>query len=363
MFSIGIIGLPNAGKSTLFKALTKISVPIADYPFTTIDPHHGIVKVKDERLEKIKEILNPQKAVYPTIEFIDIAGLVKGAHKGEGLGNQFLSNITEADLLLEVVRCFSVDTKEELNEKENPTYNLWEKPSPERDIEIIKNEIIERDKKILKGFIEEKKKILKNKRESGKELILENEIYQLLENKIFPAEKIKEITKEKSEELELVGKKLGLISLKPIIYCFNIKEKTEELIASVKKFSPAIFLNIKEEEAISELNDEEKKELNIKSNLDDLIINCYNTLDLITFYTIKGNKEIRANEIKKGSNILEAAEKIHSDFRERFICAEVLKFEDFLLAKSWQKAKENGLLKTKGKDYIVEDGDIIEFKI
>jgi len=362
MFSVGIIGLPNVGKSTLFKAITKIAVPIANYPFTTIDPHHGIVEVKDERLKKLKEILLPKKVQAPVIEFIDIAGLVKNAHKGEGLGNQFLSNISEADILLEVIRCFSINAEPKKEKKDDISYQLWEKPDPKRDIEILHTEITKRDKKILENFFQEEKKKLIIKKNSEDEIKSIEILIERLEKNQIP---IKEENFDQKERkiIKEVGKKMGLISLKPIIYCFNVKEKGDVPKEFLEEFQPSILLNIKEEEEISELSEKEKEELQVKSSLDDLILNCYNTLDLITFYTIKGGEEIRGCEIKRGSNILDAAEKIHSDFKEKFICAEVISFEDFINCGSWHTAKEKGLIKIKGKDYIVEDGDIIEFKI
>jgi hypothetical protein len=355
MFSVGIIGLPNVGKSTLFKALTKIAVPIANYPFTTIDPHYGIVEVKDERLNKIKELLNPPKVTLPMIEFIDIAGLVKGAHKGEGLGNNFLSNIGEADILLEVVRNFSISPKENKISQDNKDtqYQLWEPPNPSRDIDIIKNEVLKRDKKIISSFFEEiKKKDLKEK-ETAKTLL------DITEKGIWIFDELKERPPQNGLELKGLAKKIGLLSIKPIIYLFNIIEKDEKEIE--KKFHPSLVLNLKSEEEISDLSDEEKKEIGEKSHLDDIISTCYNKLDLITFYTIKGGREAKATELKRGSLVIDAAEKIHSDFKEKFISSEVLKFEDFINSGSWHKAKESGLIKKRGRDYVVQDGDIIEF--
>jgi len=357
MFSVGIIGLPNVGKSTLFKAITKISVPIGNYPFTTIEPHHGIVEVKDKRLEKIKQIASPKKTTPPLIELIDIAGLVENAHKGEGLGNQFLSNINEADLLLEVIKNFSI-IKENIKEgrEEKPQYQLWETSSPKRDIEIIKNEIIERDKKIILNFLEEIKK--QNIKQKEEEIKLTEKFIEIIDKREWPFNKIKNLAPEEKETIKNFSKEKNLISVKPIIYLFNTEKKEQNLA----KLQPCLFLNLKNEAEISELTDNEKKEINAISKLDEVITSCYNELDLITFYTIKG-EEARANELKRGSNILEAAEKIHSEFREKFICGEVLNFEDFITTSSWQEAKEKGLLKTRGKDYIVKDGDIIEFKI
>ncbi len=359
MFSVGIIGLPNVGKSTLFKALTKISVPIANYPFTTIDPHHGVIEVKDKRLEQINKILEPEKTSFPTIEFIDIAGLVKNAHKGEGLGNQFLSNIGEADILLEVVRNFSISTKNinKDNESDETNYQLYEKPNPLRDIEIIKEEILKRDEKIILNAIESKGKKDTLKNSSDKKIL-----YQLLEEIKRKKWLFDYIINKPQEEQSVIGnttKKIGLISSKPIIYLFNTIKKDYK----VETVEPSLCLNIKTEEEISELNEEEKSELEVNSSLDDIIFTCYNKLDLITFYTIKGGKETKATELKKGSSILEAAEKIHSDFRKKFISAEVAKFENFIKYGSWHLLKENGLISIKGKNYNVEDGDIIEFKI
>lgn len=267
--SIGIIGLPNVGKSTLFKALTKKQVEIANYPFTTIEPNVAIVPVPDENLEKLSAVLKPEKITPATIEFIDIAGLVKEAHLGKGLGNNFLAKIRETNILVEVVRAFE--------DKNVP--HVENSINPERDIKIIEEEL-------------------------------------------------------KEAEID-----------KPIIYFFNT--------------------DLKDELEISELSEEEKNDLGIKSSdlLDNLIKNCYQKLDLITFYTIKGGKETRATKLKRGENILEAAEKIHSDFKEKFIKAEVINVKDLIGAGKWTRAREKGLIRTEGRDYIVQDNDVIEFKI
>ncbi len=286
-FSVGIVGLPNVGKSTLFKALTKRQVDIADYPFTTISPNVGVVAVPDPRLEKIAEVVKPQKVTPTVIEFVDIAGLVKGAHKGEGLGNQFLAQIRNCDAILHVVRAFGPN------------------PTPQEDIEIVKTELELKD----------------------------------LESK----------------------EKENLLSKKPVVYVYNIDSSKPDQNIVVEP--NALKIDLKLEAEMSELSETEKKELNLKSNLDQLIIACYHILDLITFYTITGGKEARAWTLKRGSTAPEAGGKVHSDFREKFIKAEVVPWQVLYEAGSWSKAREKGQIKTVGKDYIVQDGDVIEFKI
>lgn len=351
MFSVGIIGLPNTGKSTLFKALTKIQVPISIYPFTTIDPNHGVVKIKDARLEKIQNLLRPQKTTPVLVEFVDVAGLVRGAHQGKGLGNQFLSFLGEVDLLLEVVRIFE-------NEK---VIHVERTMDPKRDIEIVRDEILARDKKIFLKFLENFKRRREFK-EDEREIV--QNFKEFFEKNLWVGDAVEKIEKEKRERTRDLGKKLGLLSIKPIIYLFNIsKEEFRERERLESLFSPSLFLNLKQEEEILELTEKEKEELRIRSFLDDLVSVCYNELNLITFYTIKGGKEVRTYEIKKGGNILGAAEKVHSDFKERFVRAEVLNFKDFIKIGSWQEAREKGKIQVKGKDYIINDGDIIEFKI
>ena len=276
-FSIGIIGLPNVGKSTLFKALTKKQVNIADYPFTTIKPNIGIVAVPDEKLKKIAQVIKPEKITPTVIEFVDIAGLIKNAHKGEGLGNQFLSQIRNCDALVEVVNAFSgnVDIKQ--------------------DIEIIKTELELKD----------------------------------LESK---------------EKENLLGKK-------PIIYIINANNKV--LPSALPQNIEYLKINLKQEVGLPELS----------NSLDQLIIACYNILSLITFYTIRGGKETRAWTLKKEMNVYDAAGKVHNDFQEKFIKAEVVNWQTLINAGGWKQARELGQILTAGKEYLVQNGDVIEFKI
>lgn len=283
--SIGIVGLPNVGKSTLFKTLTKKEVDIANFPFTTIEPNVAVVAVPDENLEKLSQMLKPEKITPAAIEFIDIAGLVKEAHLGKGLGNQFLAKIRETDLLVEVVRAFE---DKNVSHVENSI-------DPERDIEIIKAEL-------------------------------------------------------KEDEIE-----------KPIIFVFNVKADAGPKLPENYK---GLIIPLKDELDISELSEDEKKELEIKTSglVDELIKACYSALGLITFYTIKGGKETRATKVKQGTNILDAAEKIHSDFKEKFVKAEVISCQDLIESGNWHHAREKGLIRTEGKEYVVHDGDVIEFK-
>jgi small GTP-binding protein len=299
---IGIVGLPNVGKSTLFKALTKQQVDISNYPFCTINPNIGVVAVPDERLEKIKELVKPEKMLPAVVEFVDIAGLVKGAHEGEGLGNQFLSHIYGVDAVTVVLRCF----------EDQEIIHVEKTIDPNRDLEIIKNELAKKDEEILSRT-------------------------------------------EKEREKEGIS----LLSAKPMIYICNIKSG----VKNVESKECHLKIDFKLELEESEMSEEDLKELGLKPTLNELVRLAYKTLDLITFYTIKGGKELRAVPVKRGATAPEAGGKVHSDFEEKFIRAEVINFEKFKEAGSWQKAREHGWLRTEGKDYIVQDGDIIEFKI
>ncbi|MCD6528425.1 redox-regulated ATPase YchF [bacterium] len=342
-FSVGIVGLPNAGKSTLFKALTKKQVGINVHPFTTIDPNIGIVTVPDERLEKIAEIIHPQKVTPTFIKFIDIAGLVKGAHKGEGLGNQFLAHIRECDAICEVIRAFKREDVEHIEKDINP----------KRDIEIIETELAMKDLETIE------KALLKLEKEAKKG---DKKILRKIENLRFIKQELEKgnfkIWQERIDKEEI--KDLNLLTLKPIIYLLNIDRKNNIYLPSDIKH---LEMNLKEEEEISELSSEEIKELGITSCLDQLILSCYNILNLVTFFTITGGKEARAWTVKKETPVYIAGGKIHSDFEKKFIRAKVINWKELIKAGSWIRAREQGLIKTVGKDYLVQDGDVIEFKI
>jgi len=342
-FSVGIVGLPNVGKSTLFKALTKKKVDIAPYPFTTIHPNIGVVVVPDERLEKIAEIIKPEKITPTVIEFVDIAGLVKGAHKGEGLGNQFLAQIRNCEAVLEVVRAFE-DEKVE---------NVLGEVNPEKEIEIIKTELLMKDLETLEGLISKLGKDIKNDKKALKKF----EFLKKVKDFISRGKSILEINLTEEEKLEL--KEYQFLTQKPIFFILNTDGKVKDLGNNFK----CLTMNLKDEDEMSELSEKETAELGLKSKLDQLILTCYNILDLITFYTVAGGKETRAWTIARGSKCPAAGGKVHSDFEEKFIRAEVIPWQQLIEAGSWTNAREKGWIKTVGRDYIVQDGDIIEFKI
>lgn len=343
-FSIGIVGLPNVGKSTLFKILTKKSVDIAPYPFTTINPNIGIVQVPDERLNKISEIIKPEKITSATIQFVDIAGLIKNAHKGEGLGNQFLAQIRNCDAILEVIRGF-----------ENPEVeNILNDFNPKKEREIIKNEFLMKDLEILENLIQKTEIDLKKE----KKLLKKLNLLKKFREEIFQGKLISEIKISDDEKIEI--KEYQFLTQKPIFYILNIDKKRESCPSGI---IDCLEINLKEEEKIFDLSIIEIKEFGLKSQIDQLIMNCYNALNLITFYTIAGGKEVRARTLKKGSLAPEAGEIVHSDFKENFIKAEVISWEKLIKSGNWKEAREIGEIKIVGKNYIVEDGDIIEFKI
>jgi len=343
-FSVAIIGLPNAGKSTLFKAITKKAVDIAAHPFTTIQPNVGIVAVPDERLKKIAQVTQPEKTTETFIEFTDIAGLVKGAHKGEGLGNQFLSHIRNCDAIVEVVRTFENINIEHVEGDINP----------KRDIETIKIELLMKDLETLEKILSKLETEVKT---GDKKILKKLELFRKIKELTSQGKLISEIDLTDEEKLDI--KEYRLLTEKPVMYLFNINK---ENVDSNSEFEH-LTMNLKDEEEISDLTESEIKELEMKSQLDQLILNCYNILDLITFFTVTGEKETRAWTLENGSNALLAAEKVHSDFKERFIRAEVIPWQKLVAANSWSKAKESGSIKTVGKEYIVQDGDVIEFKI
>jgi len=344
-FSAGIVGLPNVGKSTLFKVLTRKEVNIASYPFTTIDPNIGIVTVPDQRLEKIVETVKPEKLTPTIIEFVDIAGLVKGAHRGEGLGNQFLAQIRNCDAILEVIRAFeSQDIEHVTGEVE-----------PERDIEIIEFELLMKDLETLEKLSPKLEKEAKKDKKIERKL----ESLKRIKQAVSQGELISEIDLSDDEKNEI--KEYQFLTAKPILYILNIDEKNRNL--NLNFAFKHLKMNLKDEVEISELSKSEVEELGVKSQLDELILSCYSILDLITFYTIAGGKEVRAWTLKYGSGVLKAAGLVHSDFERKFIKGEAIGWEKLVEAKSWTKAREMGWLRTVGKSYVVEDGEIIEFKI
>ena len=348
--SIGIVGLPNVGKSTLFNVLTKKKVEASNYPFCTIDPNVGVVKVPDERLEKIAEISQPAKIIPTFIEFTDIAGLVKGAHEGEGLGNQFLSHIRECDAICEVIRDF----------KDPNIIRVEGEINPASDQETINMELIFADLKTVEKRLE---KVTKELKSNGKETQKQKEILENIKNILDQGKAVREMT-FKDDDLLFV-KSLNLLTIKPIIYALNSDEPDQEV--NFNWDGEIIKINVKMEEEIASLPEEEQaeylQELNIsQSGLDKLISTSYKLLGLETFFTT-GKDETRAWTIKKGTKAPQAAAEIHTDFEKGFVRAEVINWEKFIEAGNEIKAKELGLMRTEGKDYIVKDGDICNFLI
>ena len=360
---LGIVGLPNVGKSTLFNSLTKAGAESANYPFCTIDPNVGVVTVPDKRLDVLGEMYHTKKIVPAAIEFVDIAGLVKGASKGEGLGNQFLANIREVDAIVHVVRCFEDSNIVHVDGNINPL----------RDIETINLELIFSDLEILERRIAKTVKVARNDKEAAKELELLKRIQAHLEDGKM-AKSFK--TDDEDEQAWMAG--YNLLTAKPVIFAANVAE--DDLaddgagnagVGAVREYAKReeceVFVVCAQiEQEIAELDDDEKKmfleDLGLEeSGLEKLIKAIYHLLGLISYLTA-GEPEVRAWTIKKGTKAPQAAGKIHSDFERGFIRAEIVSYDDLMACGTHAAAKEKGLVRLEGKEYVVQDGDIILFR-
>ena len=360
---LGIVGLPNVGKSTLFNSLTKAGAEAANYPFCTIDPNVGVVAVPDERIEKLGALFHSKKVTPATIEFVDIAGLVKGASKGEGLGNQFLANIREVDAIVHVVRCFQDENVVHVDGSVDPV----------RDIETINIELIFADLEVLERRISKVAKTARMDKTAGKEHALLLRIKERLEQG-QPAAGLEVTDEEETHWLQ----SYQLLTMKPVIFAANVADDdladdgaSNSYVGALRAFAgehdtPVFVISARIEQELSELDEEEKKEflqdLGLsRSGLEKLIEASYRTLGLMSFLT-SGEDETRAWTIRIGTKAPQAAGKIHTDFERGFIKAEVISYEDLLREGSIAAARDKGLVRMEGKEYVVQDGDVITFR-
>ncbi|NLC87357.1 MAG: redox-regulated ATPase YchF [Clostridiaceae bacterium] len=358
---IGIVGLPNVGKSTLFNSITNAGAECANYPFCTIEPNIGVVPVPDERLDELTNMYHPEKTTHAIIEFVDIAGLVKGASKGEGLGNKFLSHIREVDAIAHVVRCFD----------DSNIVHVDGSIEPLRDVETINLELIFSDLEMVDKRLDSAKKRLKADKKAQSEIDVLEKIKETLD-----AGKCARTVELTDEELETI-KDLYLLTLKPVLYIANVSEEqmadaqNDERVNKVKEFAKTenakvIPLCVKIEEELSSLEGDDKKEMLEalgldESGLDKVVKTSYDLLGLMSFLTA-GEPEVRAWTIKKGTKAPQAAGKIHSDIERGFIRAEVVSFNELMEQGSMVACKEKGLIRSEGKEYIMQDGDIVLFR-
>ena len=359
---LGIVGLPNVGKSTLFNAITKAGALCANYPFCTIEPNVGIVTVPDNRLDELAKIYNPLKVIHTTIEFVDIAGLVKGASQGEGLGNKFLSHIREVDAIVHVVRCF----------KDQNIVHVDGSIGPVRDIETINLELIFSDLEIVDKRIDKTQKLLKT---GDKKYSIELDALKKIKTNLEKGILVRNM--DLTDDEKTLVNQMFLITSKPVIYAANVSEddisdhQNNEFVSDLTKFaksnnSEVIVICAKIEEEIAALDDSDKneflQELGLSSSgLDKLITSSYKLLGLISFLTA-GSDEVRAWTIIKGTKAPQAAGKIHTDFERGFIRAEIVSYDNLIKCGSFSAAREKGLLQSEGKDYVMKDGDVTLFR-